>query len=75
MTHDLKSVQADLHATLSEEKIQSAVARVFDKLKKQSQIDNYITKTASRPVKQISANDANAFRTAFPQAAEASANK
>jgi len=75
VTHDLKSVQADLHATLSEEKIQSAVARVFDKLKKQSQIDNYITKTASRPVKQISANDANAFRTAFPQAAEASANK
>ena len=60
---------------ISEEKIQQAVSRVFDKLKKQSRIDNYITKTASRPVEQISNNDPNAFRKAFPQAAKSPQTK
>ena len=75
VNHDLKSVQADLHASLSEEKIQQAVSRVFEKLKKQSRIDNYITKTASRPVKEISSTNSTEFRKAFPQAATAAQNK
>lgn len=70
VAHDPEDVRARLHADLVEEKVQESIARTFEKLKKASHVDNYITRTATRPMQQISstAETKSDFEKAFPQA-------
>ncbi|MBV11534.1 peptidylprolyl isomerase [Rubinisphaera sp.] len=44
---DIKDVENDLRAQLQEEKTQERVAVVFDDLKKQTRVDNYLTNTST----------------------------
>lgn len=71
--HNIDDVKAKLQADLVEEKTQESVARTFDQIKKTSNIDNYVTRTAQRPQRQVStATDSQSeFEKAFPQATSA----
>ena len=44
---DIKDVWTDLHATLVEEKTQQAVASIFEELKGQAQVINYLTREST----------------------------
>jgi len=68
--HNIEDVKAKLQADLIEEKVQKSVARTFDHIKKTSTIDNYVTRTAQRPARQVSTSgdSQSEFEKAFPEA-------
>ncbi|MBD3672954.1 MAG: peptidylprolyl isomerase [Planctomycetaceae bacterium] len=45
---DINQVKDDLYEQVKEEKVQQAVAEVFQKLKKEARVDNYLTRTSTR---------------------------
>ena len=51
---DPKQVQAELHADLIEQKVEEAIAKLFDGLKKSTRIDNYWNQTTTGDVTQVS---------------------
>jgi foldase protein PrsA len=51
---DINEVREELHSQLHEQKVQESVAQIFEKLKEHSDIDNYLTNTSTRSVKQTS---------------------
>lgn len=51
---DINEVREELYSQLQEQKVQESVARVFQKLKDNSNIDNYLTNTSTRGVQQAS---------------------
>lgn len=70
--HSMEDVKSKLRADLIEEKTQEAVARTFDRIRKQAEIDNYVTRTAQRPAEQVATSgtaEESAFERAFPEAA------
>ncbi len=46
---DIEEVRNTLYDELKESKIQSEVAKLFDQIKKQTIVDNYLTQTSNRP--------------------------
>ncbi|MGE3314958.1 MAG: peptidylprolyl isomerase [Planctomycetaceae bacterium] len=49
---DIAQVQETLQAQLEEERVQSSVAKIFDKLKKEARVDNLLTGTSTGGVQQ-----------------------
>lgn len=54
--HDPAQVEALLTAEIREQEVQKLVATTFDRLKKQSRVDNFITGETHQPVQPASAN-------------------
>jgi foldase protein PrsA len=44
---DIKQVQDDLYEQVKEEKVQEAVAKVFQKIRSEARVDNYLTRTST----------------------------
>jgi len=63
---DINEVRDQLYAQLQEQKVQESVARIFTHLKKQSNIDNYLTNTSKRGVKQVSGTTTQGRGTVQP---------
>lgn len=55
---DIKEVREQLYADLEEEKVQEAVAKLFETLKKDSRIDNYWKGTTTGNIQQVSGQTA-----------------
>ena len=56
---DIREVWNELYAQLTEEKTQIAVATVFESIKKESRVDNFLTRTTTggrqaQPIRQVS---------------------
>lgn len=52
---DMVQVKDDLYEQVKEEKTQTAVARVFESIRKEAQVDNYLTqKSTGSPIKPVS---------------------
>ena len=49
VVNDIEDVRSTLYDELKETKIQAEVATLFDKIKKQTSVDNYLTQTTTRP--------------------------
>lgn len=54
-TVELEEVREDLSKHMREQKVQESVAKVFDKLKKEARVDNYLTNTSTGGVEATSA--------------------
>jgi hypothetical protein len=52
--HDERAVRESLQEQIREEKTQMAVARVFEQLKEQAVVDNYLTGVRSNGIQQTS---------------------
>jgi foldase protein PrsA len=53
-TVEFDQVKEDLYQHLTEEKVQESVAKVFEKLKSEARVDNYLTNTSSGGATQAS---------------------
>ena len=53
---DIDEVKSVLYDELKESKIQADVAKIFEKLKKETIVDNYLTQTSNRPERNASAS-------------------
>jgi foldase protein PrsA len=56
---EIDEVRNTLYEELKESKIQSKVATMFDKIKKDTIVDNYLTQTSNRPERNSSATGAS----------------
>ena len=52
---DIDEVKSVLYDELKESKIQADVAKIFEKLKKETTVDNYLTQTSNRPERNAAA--------------------
>ena len=59
VVNDIDEVRNTLYEELKESKIQADVAKVFDQIKKQTIVDNYLTQTSNRPERTAGASGAN----------------
>lgn len=59
--HDLKDVEAQLHADLTEREVQKMVGETFDSLQKSARVDNYLTGESRGAVEKASAVREAAF--------------
>ena len=53
---DIDEVKSVLYDELKESKIQADVAKIFEKLKKETIVDNYLTQTSNRPERNAAAS-------------------
>jgi foldase protein PrsA len=53
--HDLKDVQAQLHADLTEREVQKMVGETFESLQKSARVDNFLTGESRGSVEKASA--------------------
>lgn len=56
--HDLKDVEAQLHAQLEEREVARLLGETFEKIQTAARIDNYLTGESKGPIKQASATAA-----------------
>ncbi len=61
---NIKEVEDELYEHLKEEKRQKSVARIFEKLKEDATIINYLTNTRSQGVRQVSGSKTGGVRNA-----------
>ena len=55
---DIDEVKSVLYDELKESKIQADVAKIFEKLKRETIVDNYLTQTSNRPERNAAASGA-----------------
>ena len=52
---DIEEVKDALYDELKESKVQANVAKIFEQIKKQTIVDNYLTQTSNRPERKANA--------------------
>ncbi|WP_437187301.1 peptidylprolyl isomerase [Planctomicrobium sp. SH668] len=74
---DIKEVWSDLYAQLTEEKIQTSVAKVYEDIKSRARVDNFLTNTSTggRNVQQASGLAASPIDKVGVQPASATATR